>query len=113
LTRLHRRGILQQFYWTGEWHTDADGAAFHSPNDIELPCMPAWIDRAIPIVQIVLSVIVIGLILIQGKGSGLSTVFGGGGDVYSTKRGAEKIIFNVTIVVVILFFGVALFNAAR
>lgn len=72
--------------------------------------MPAWLKHSIPIAQIVLSVLVIGLILIQGKGTGLSGVFGGEGNVFRTKRGAERILFIVTIVIVVLFFGVALLN---
>lgn len=72
--------------------------------------MPAWLQRAVPIAQIVLSVLVIGLILIQSKGTGLSGVFGGEGNVFRTKRGAERIIFIVTIVSVALFFGVAILN---
>lgn len=75
--------------------------------------MPAWLKSALPIVQIVLSLILIFLILVQSKGSGLGGVFGGEGNVYSTKRGAEKIIFVATIIVVILFFGVAFLNAYR
>lgn len=75
--------------------------------------MPDWLKSALPAVQIGLSVILILLVLIQSKGSGLSGVFGGEGNVYSTKRGAEKIIFTATIVVVILFFGVAFLNAYR
>ncbi len=75
--------------------------------------MPAWLKSALPAIQIGLSVILILLILIQSKGSGLSGVFGGEGNVYRTKRGAEKIIFVSTIIVVILFFGVAFLNAYR
>jgi protein translocase SecG subunit len=75
--------------------------------------MPAWINTAIPIVQIVLSAILVGLILLQAKGTGLATVFGGEGNVYSTRRGAERIIFYATIVVAVLFFAVALFNVTR
>lgn len=75
--------------------------------------MPAWLDRTIPIVQVVLAVILIGLILVQAKGAGLSGVFGGEGNIYRTKRGAEKVIFITTIVLAVLFFVVAIFNAYR
>lgn len=75
--------------------------------------MPAWLSNAIPFIQIALSVILVGLILLQAKGAGLSTVFGGEGNVYSTRRGAERIVFYATIVVAILFFVVALINVAR
>lgn len=73
--------------------------------------MPTWIKTAIPIVQISLSVLLVTLILLQSKGSGLSSAFGGDSNVYSTKRGAERVIFIVTIVVAILFFATALLNA--
>lgn len=75
--------------------------------------MPSWIKHALPIVQITLSGLLVIFILLQSKGSGLSGVFGGEGNVYRTKRGAEKVIFIATIVVAILFFGVALINAYR
>ncbi|OGN27087.1 MAG: preprotein translocase subunit SecG [Candidatus Yanofskybacteria bacterium RIFCSPLOWO2_01_FULL_49_17] len=57
----------------------------------------------IPYVQIVLSVLLMASILLQQKGSGLSATFGGGGMEYSTKRGAEKVIFYATIVIAVLF----------
>lgn len=75
--------------------------------------MPTWIKSVLPAVQIGLSVVLIILILVQSKGSGLSGVFGGEGNVYRTKRGAEKVIFISTIVITILFFGVAFLNAYR
>jgi protein translocase SecG subunit len=75
--------------------------------------MPTWLKSALPAVQIGLSVLLVVLVLVQSKGAGLSGVFGGEGNVYQTKRGAEKIIFVVTIVTAILFFGVAFLNAFR
>lgn len=42
-------------------------------------------------------------VLLQQRGTGLSSTFGGAGVGYSTKRGAEKVIFQVTIVIAILF----------
>jgi len=44
----------------------------------------------------------------QARGAGLGAIFGGEGNVYRTKRGMEKRIFQATIVTAILFFGVAL-----
>jgi len=58
--------------------------------------------------QIILSVLLIGSILIQQRGTGLSSSFGGGSLEYSTKRGAEKIIFWATIVLAILFLAVSI-----
>ncbi|MBI4426202.1 MAG: preprotein translocase subunit SecG [Candidatus Kerfeldbacteria bacterium] len=61
------------------------------------------------IIQIVLAVILVGAILLQNKSAGLGGIFGGGeGNVYSTRRGAEKVLFIATIVLAVLFFASAL-----
>jgi len=62
------------------------------------------------VIQIILSLPLIVAILLQAKGAGLSGVFGGEGNVYRTKRGAEKTLFIFTIVIAVLFFSVALLN---
>lgn len=62
----------------------------------------------IPILQIILSLILVGLILLQSTGTGLGSTFGGDMGFYGTKRGAEKILFNFTIIVSVLFFIVSL-----
>ncbi|MBI2096750.1 MAG: preprotein translocase subunit SecG [Candidatus Sungbacteria bacterium] len=56
----------------------------------------------LPIIQIVLSILVIVSILLQQRGGGLSAAFGGDGNIYRTKRGVEKIIFRSTIVLAVL-----------
>ena len=61
--------------------------------------------------QIILAILLVAAILLQARGTGLGAAFGGGGNVYRTKRGAEKKLFHLTIVLSILFFGVALANA--
>lgn len=43
------------------------------------------------------------LILLQRQGTGLSTTFGGEGNTFRSKRGAEKVIYNATIVLSIVF----------
>ena len=63
---------------------------------------------ALYIVQIILSIAIIALVLLQVKGSGLGSIFGGDGGVYRTRRGVEKTIFNATIGLVMLFFLLAL-----
>jgi preprotein translocase subunit SecG len=60
------------------------------------------------IIQLVLSILLIVVILLQQKGAGLSGVFGGSSNIYSTKRGVDKILHNSTIVMSIIFFGVSL-----
>jgi len=61
------------------------------------------------IVQIILAVLLTVMVLLQQKGSGLGAVFGGGdGGATQTRRGPEKIIFNTTVVLGILFLGTAI-----
>ena len=62
------------------------------------------------IAQFALAGLAIASILLQSRGSGLGATFGGEGNVYRTKRGIEKRLFQATIVLLILFFGVALAN---
>lgn len=66
--------------------------------------------KYIQIVQVIVSVLLIGAILIQGKGVGLSSVFGGDSSVFRTKRGIEKTLFIITIVLAVLFLGLGLIN---
>ncbi len=68
------------------------------------------LDLALNISQIVLAILLMIVILIQSQGSGLGSAFGGGGNAYRTKRGAEKKLHQITIILAILFFGVALAN---
>jgi preprotein translocase subunit SecG len=60
--------------------------------------------NVISMLQIILSLLLVGLILLQSKGTGLGSTFGGDMGFYGTKRGAEKILFIITIVVSVLFF---------
>lgn len=53
--------------------------------------------------QLVVAVLLMAAILLQNRGAGLSGVFGGGGDVYRTKRGAEKMLFIATIILGSIF----------
>jgi preprotein translocase subunit SecG len=58
------------------------------------------------VIQIILSVLLIGGILLQTHSAGLGGAFGGSDSVdagYHTRRGAEKGLFNLTVVVAILF----------
>ncbi|MCZ2846089.1 MAG: preprotein translocase subunit SecG [Candidatus Bathyarchaeota archaeon] len=61
----------------------------------------------INILQIIVSVLLIISILLQKRGAGLSSAFGGEGGYYFKKRGAEKIIFWSTVVLSFMFIGLA------
>ena len=63
---------------------------------------------SLAIIQIFISVLLMGAVLLQQRGTGLSATFGGEGNVYRTKRGLEKIIFAATIVLAVLFFASAI-----
>jgi preprotein translocase subunit SecG len=68
---------------------------------------------AFQIVQIIISVAVIALVLLQVKGSGLGNIFGGsGGGVYRTRRGVEKTLYQATIGLGIFFFIISLVAVA-
>jgi len=62
------------------------------------------------IIQIVVSILLMVTVLMQQKGSGLGAGFGGESTVYRTKRGAEKFIFRLTIVLAFLFLATSLAN---
>ena len=59
--------------------------------------------KFLPYAQMGLGLLLVVGILLQQRGAGLSSTFGGSGVGYSTKRGAEKVIFQVTIVIAVLF----------
>ncbi len=61
--------------------------------------------------QILVSIILIVLVIIQERASGISGVFGGqGATPYQTRRGLEKTIFYATIVFAVIFAGLAIAN---
>ena len=64
------------------------------------------------IVQIIVGVALIITILLQARGAGLGSVFGGTGTVFKTRRGIDKLLFRMTIGFIILFAVVSFFGAA-
>ncbi len=62
------------------------------------------------VIQIVISIALVVVILVQAKGSGgLGGIFGGEGrGVYRTRRGVEKTLFNVTVGLAVIFFLVSI-----
>lgn len=62
-------------------------------------------------VQIVLAGLIIVLIMIQNRGSGLGSAFGGETAVFRTRRGAERLLHYATILLLVLFFFLSLFLA--
>lgn len=66
--------------------------------------------RGLIILEILVALLLIGLVLLQAKGGGLGTAFGGSGQVYHTKKGIEKAVFYLTIGLTILLTLLALIN---
>ncbi len=66
-------------------------------------------DSYLKIIQLIVAVLLIVVILMQNKGAGLGSAFGGsGGGVYLTKRGIEKKLFNITIILSVAFIIISL-----
>lgn len=64
----------------------------------------AIVAKVLPYIQIILSIVLVGAILLQQSDAGLGGVLGGGdgGGLYHTRRGFEKFLFVMTITVAIL-----------
>ena len=58
----------------------------------------------INIIQIIISIALIAVILLQAKGSGLGSVFGGDSSIYTTR------LFQATIGLSIAFFAISILN---
>ena len=64
------------------------------------------------ILQIIVSIAIIVLILMQERSSGAGGIFGGAGGAgfYQTRRGLEKFIFALTLILLAAFAALALLN---
>jgi len=67
---------------------------------------------AFQIIQIILSITIITLVLLQAKGAGLGGIFGGEGGVSRTRRGIEKTMYQATIGLSVGFFFMALVSVS-
>jgi preprotein translocase subunit SecG len=70
------------------------------------------VDTYFYIVQIFVSVVLIGVLLLQARGSGFSATFNSDSSIYRTRRGVEKTLFNITIALAILFVVVSILSVA-
>ena len=64
------------------------------------------------IIQLFLAIVLILAVLLQQKGTGLSGVFGGSSNIYSTKRGVDKVLHIATILIAVVFFSISLLRLA-
>jgi protein translocase SecG subunit len=55
------------------------------------------------IITVVAAILMVLCILIQNRGQSLGVSFGGDSSYYRSKRGAEAVIFNATIILGVIF----------
>lgn len=63
------------------------------------------------IIQIILGIALTVTILLQSRGAGLGSVFGGTGTVFKTRRGIDRVLFRMTIGFAITFCLISLIGA--
>lgn len=64
------------------------------------------------VVQIIIAIALVIVILLQARGAGLGSVFGGTGTVFKTRRGIDKLMFRMTIAFTLLFVALSIVTAA-
>ena len=70
------------------------------------------LEKILPFIQVGISVLLVVSVLLQQKGAGLSSAFGGSGSFYSTKRGFEKVLLVSTITLAVLFIASGILDIA-
>ena len=59
-------------------------------------------------VQLIVCILVVISVLLQNRAEGLGKMFGGGGEVFRTKRGFEKFLYYFTIFLAITLITISL-----
>jgi len=55
------------------------------------------------IAQILIAILLVALILIQTRGTGFAAGYAADSSIYRTRRGVERLVFQLTIVVAVVF----------
>lgn len=55
------------------------------------------------VVAIIVAILLIGVIMLQMQGTGLSSSFGGGGEFYRSKQSIDKLLIWATVILAISF----------
>jgi preprotein translocase subunit SecG len=66
-------------------------------------------DSYLNLAQLLISIVLIVVVLLQTRGSDVGEFFGGsgGGSTFRTRRGLEKTLFQLTIVLAAIFVGIS------
>jgi protein translocase SecG subunit len=70
-------------------------------------------NQTLLIIQAVVAILLIIFIVLQQRGTALGSAFGGGGEVYSTRRGIEKNWYWATIIFIVAFIVLAIVNLVK
>ena len=65
---------------------------------------------ALTVAQMILAIALIAVILLQQRGTGLGGAFGGEVTAYRSRRGIERTLFRMTILIAVLFVIFSLLN---
>ena len=63
------------------------------------------------VAQIVIAIAVSAWILLQARGTGLSSTFGGESTAYRSRRGLERTLFRLTVVLIAVYVVISLVGA--
>ena len=61
------------------------------------------------VAQIIIAVLLVTSILLQAQGGGISPVFGGGGEMYRSKRNVEKFLIYATVLLATLLAAISIY----
>ncbi|MDP9265754.1 MAG: preprotein translocase subunit SecG [Chloroflexota bacterium] len=67
--------------------------------------------QLLQVAQILIAVSVAASILLQARGTGLSSTFGGESTAYRSRRGLERTLFRLTIVLVSVYVLISIVGA--
>jgi preprotein translocase subunit SecG len=67
-------------------------------------------DKGLQIAQIILSVLLVFILMLQLRGGGLGSIFGADQTEFRSRRGVEKTMFQLTIILAVMFLGLSIAN---